>query len=44
VTWIGLHAYEITWWRDERTRSRALGRPSQRHAPEDSAAPEPPPQ
>jgi len=28
-TWIGLHAYEIIWWRDERTRSRALRRPSQ---------------
>jgi low temperature requirement protein LtrA len=28
ATWIGLHAYEIIWWRDERARSRALRRPS----------------
>ena len=29
ATWIGLHAYEIIWWREERTRSRALRRPPQ---------------
>jgi low temperature requirement protein LtrA len=44
ATWIGLHAYEIIWWRDERTRSRGLRRPSRssRNDPSPDSQAQPP--
>jgi hypothetical protein len=28
IVWIGLHAYEVIWWRDARAQTRALRVPA----------------
>ena len=33
IVWVGLHAYEIIWWREARARTRALNPSDQRRRP-----------
>ena len=28
AVWVGLHAYELIWWREERARARAIREPA----------------